>query len=111
MRILISFLATASLAVLLLFSPTGAVPTDSLHKRATLDDWIATETPIALQGVLNNLGPDGFKAPGAAAGILVASPSTSNPNCILPSFQLTLSNPKREDNSIQTSTPGPATRP
>lgn len=83
MRTLISFLVSAGLAALLLFSPADAVPTDSLRKRVTLDDWIASESPIALQGVLDNLGRDGSKASGAAAGILVASPSTSNPNCTL----------------------------
>ncbi|KAI9839170.1 MAG: hypothetical protein M1819_003163 [Sarea resinae] len=51
-----------------------------LHRRATVDSFIATESPIALQGVLNNIGPNGAKVPGAAAGIVVASPSTSNPN-------------------------------
>lgn len=42
---------------------------------------IETENKIALQGVLNNLGPDGSQAPGASAGVFIASPSTDNPNC------------------------------
>ena len=46
-----------------------------------LTTYIASEESIALQGVLDNLGPDGELAPGAAAGVLVASPSTDNPNC------------------------------
>ncbi|OAG04611.1 1, 4-alpha-D-glucan glucohydrolase [Paraphaeosphaeria sporulosa] len=41
---------------------------------------IEGETTIALQGVLNNFGPDGSEAPGASAGVLIASPSTDNPN-------------------------------
>ncbi|KKY26428.1 putative glucanalpha [Phaeomoniella chlamydospora] len=45
-----------------------------------LTTYIASEESIALQGVLDNLGPDGELAPGAAAGVLVASPSTDNPN-------------------------------
>ncbi len=51
--------------------------------RATtsLDDFIATEGPIALQGVLNNIGSAGSKAGGAASGITVASPSKTNPDC------------------------------
>ncbi|OSD07483.1 carbohydrate-binding module family 20 protein [Trametes coccinea BRFM310] len=44
------------------------------------DAYVASESPIAKQGVLNNIGPDGSKAHGAKAGIVVASPSTSNPN-------------------------------
>ncbi|MCJ1313258.1 hypothetical protein MMC25_006935 [Agyrium rufum] len=53
-----------------------------LQARATgaLSAYIAAQSPVALQGVLNNIGPSGSKAPGAAAGIVVASPSTSNPN-------------------------------
>ncbi|KAJ4293534.1 hypothetical protein N0V90_008817 [Kalmusia sp. IMI 367209] len=41
---------------------------------------IETENDIALQGVFNNFGPDGSQAPGASAGVLIASPSTENPN-------------------------------
>ncbi|KAL1874165.1 hypothetical protein Plec18167_006100 [Paecilomyces lecythidis] len=50
--------------------------------RATGDlaSFIDTETPIALQGVLNNIGPNGTGASGASAGIVVASPSKSNPD-------------------------------
>ena len=47
----------------------------------SLDNFVATESPIALQGVLDNLGPDGSQAPGTGAGLLIASPSTENPNC------------------------------
>ena len=53
---------------------------------APLDDYIATESPIALQGILSNIGADGFGADGsrvlgAAPGLVVASPSKSNPDC------------------------------
>jgi hypothetical protein len=53
------------------------------EERATgsLNDFIASESPIALQGVLNNIGAAGSKAPGAAPGLVVASPSKSNPDC------------------------------
>ncbi|KAF7185931.1 Glucoamylase [Pseudocercospora fuligena] len=55
---------------------------DALEPRATgtLDSWLAAESPIALQGVLNNIGSSGSKASGASAGIIVASPSKSNPD-------------------------------
>lgn len=55
-----------------------------LESRATgsLASFIAAESPIALQGVLNNIGPSGSKALGASPGIVIGSPSTSNPNCM-----------------------------
>lgn len=46
-----------------------------------LDSFITAEKAIALQGALNNIGPDGSAVPGAGAGYVVASPSTVNPNC------------------------------
>ncbi|KAH8825016.1 glucoamylase [Flagelloscypha sp. PMI_526] len=45
-----------------------------------LDDYIAKERPAAKAGLLANIGPDGAKASGAAPGIVIASPSTENPN-------------------------------
>lgn len=47
----------------------------------SLASWLASENYYALQGVLNNIGPNGSKVPGAKPGIVVASPSTSNPDC------------------------------
>lgn len=57
--------------------------TISNEGRATgsLNDFIASEGPIALQGVLNNIGAAGSKAAGTALGLVVASPSKSNPDC------------------------------
>lgn len=46
----------------------------------TVDSYISTESPIAKAGLLANIGPSGSKSHGAKAGIVVASPSTSNPN-------------------------------
>ncbi len=46
----------------------------------SLTDFIATEGPIALQGVLNNIGSAGSEAAGAQSGLVVASPSRSNPD-------------------------------
>ncbi|KAF2448511.1 carbohydrate-binding module family 20 protein [Karstenula rhodostoma CBS 690.94] len=50
------------------------------QRQADLASRIEAENKIALQGVLNNFGPDGSQAPGASAGVLIASPSTDNPN-------------------------------
>lgn len=46
-----------------------------------VDSFIATERGIALSGALANIGPNGTQVPGAAAGLVIASPSTVNPDC------------------------------
>ncbi|CRG92441.1 glucoamylase [Talaromyces islandicus] len=51
-----------------------------IKKRADIGSFITSESPIAYQGTLNNIGPNGTGAPGASAGIVVASPSQSNPD-------------------------------
>jgi len=72
------------LKYLLPFAATAlAAPAPSpLEARITgsLTSWLASESPIALQGVLNNIGSSGSKAPGAGSGIVVASPSTNDPD-------------------------------
>ena len=52
-------------------------------QRATgsLASFIAAEGPVALQGVLNNIGSKGSLAPGVQVGLVVASPSKANPDC------------------------------
>ncbi|KAJ4397765.1 hypothetical protein N0V93_002001 [Gnomoniopsis smithogilvyi] len=45
-----------------------------------VDSFVSSERAIALQGALNNIGPDGSEVPGASAGLVVASPSKANPN-------------------------------
>ncbi|RDW69741.1 putative glucoamylase P [Coleophoma cylindrospora] len=45
-----------------------------------LASFIAEERVVALQGALNNIGPNGSAVPGAGAGFVVASPSKANPN-------------------------------
>ncbi|OAR02060.1 hypothetical protein LLEC1_06362 [Akanthomyces lecanii] len=50
-----------------------------LHRR-TVDSYVSSEGPIALQKLLCNIGSDGCEAQSAAPGAVVASPSTSNPD-------------------------------
>lgn len=50
-------------------------------KRADIDAFITTQEPIALEGVLCNIGANGCEASDAPPGIVVASPSRSNPDC------------------------------
>nr|BAU78332.1 glucoamylase2 [Pholiota microspora] len=44
------------------------------------DLYVAKESPTAKAGLLANIGPSGSKASGAKAGLVIASPSTTNPN-------------------------------
>lgn len=53
------------------------------HADDALTRFIASETPIALQGILDNIGPDGKKVAGAGSGFVIASPSKVQPDCKL----------------------------
>ncbi|KAI0712502.1 glucoamylase [Earliella scabrosa] len=44
------------------------------------DDYVKSEGPIAKAGLLANIGPDGSKSSGAKAGVVIASPSTVDPD-------------------------------
>ncbi|KAI1264227.1 carbohydrate-binding module family 20 protein [Xylariaceae sp. FL1019] len=46
----------------------------------SLDDFVTKQRAVSLQGVLNNIGPDGSKASGASSGVVIASPSTEDPD-------------------------------
>jgi glucoamylase len=52
--------------------------------RQNANSFIQAERPIALQGVLNNFGPDGNLSHGAAPGIPIAGNSEFNPPCMSP---------------------------
>lgn len=74
--------ASTILGILLASIPTAVGSAEHVARaEGPADQYIAKENPIALQGILDNIGPKGIKAPGAKAGIVVASPSTFNPNC------------------------------
>ncbi|KAJ3747498.1 glycoside hydrolase family 15 protein [Lentinula detonsa] len=47
---------------------------------SSANDYIQREGPLARTGLLANIGPKGSQASGAKPGIVVASPSTSNPD-------------------------------
>lgn len=59
-----------------------ASPPSTLHRRQDVNSFIQTEKPIALQGILNNFGPNGNYSRGAAPGIPVAGNSETNPPCM-----------------------------
>lgn len=74
---------------------SAVVPTwfPVLAERAagSLDNFIASERPRALEGVLENIGAGGSKVSGAGPGVVVASPSKEDPNCT--SLNCSLSSP------------------
>ncbi|KAK7690218.1 hypothetical protein QCA50_006870 [Cerrena zonata] len=51
-----------------------------LAQSSTVDSYISTESPIAKAGLLANIGGAGSKAAGAGAGVVIASPSKTNPD-------------------------------
>lgn len=61
----------------------GLPGTNAPLQRRAVDGFLSTEEPIALQKLLCNIGFNGCEAQSAAPGAVVASPSTSNPNCML----------------------------
>ncbi|KAL8926415.1 MAG: hypothetical protein Q9208_002958 [Pyrenodesmia sp. 3 TL-2023] len=60
-------------------SPPGCFPRRQ-QATGTLDSFIALESPIALQGVLDNTGDAGSKVAGADPGLVIASPSKADPD-------------------------------
>jgi glucoamylase len=56
-----------------------------LASRASgLDTWLASEITVARQGILDNIGSAGAHAAKAKPGVVLASPSTSDPDCKTP---------------------------
>jgi hypothetical protein len=82
---LLTTLLFALPATFILTATVHGLPTNHLVERATIDDFINVQRQRSMTGVRDNLGPVGAKAPGAPGGILVASPSRSDPNCTRPS--------------------------
>ena len=48
---------------------------------SSLDNFIASEGPVALRAILNNVGFRGAIISGVEAGLVVASPSKASPDC------------------------------
>ena len=63
----------ALLPSLLLLCPALSVPV--AQKRDDLQSFITAEKATSLQGILDNIGPDGNLSRGAMSGLVVASPS------------------------------------
>ncbi|CAK7262693.1 glycoside hydrolase 15 protein [Sporothrix epigloea] len=70
-----------SLIVLALGPTVLGAPSSSEYVRAEeATIWLANESEIALERILSNIGRDGQYARSAEPGIVIASPSTENPD-------------------------------
>jgi glucoamylase len=69
------------IAALVAASIFGASAKPLSSRDDPLTSRIEQQNVISLQGVFNNLGPNGTKAPGAFAGAFIASPSKEDPDC------------------------------
>ena len=78
---LIRFIAAANLLAQIPIIDSLALYPNEERATGSLDDFIAFEGPVALQGVLNNIGSAGSLVAGAASGLVVASPSKTDPDC------------------------------
>ncbi|KAK8190055.1 Six-hairpin glycosidase-like protein [Phyllosticta capitalensis] len=52
----------------------------NIKRQDTLESWIASESAVAYTNILENIGSDGTDASGASSGIVIASPSKSDPD-------------------------------
>ena len=68
------------LALLSLGVEAGPV-SSHVKRQASLDAFVKSQADTSIKGVLANIGSDGSKAQGVSAGIVVASPSKTNPDC------------------------------
>ncbi|KAI5926640.1 carbohydrate-binding module family 20 protein [Camillea tinctor] len=69
------FKAIASLAAVATVGTASVI-----DPRSSLNAFIQKQRAVSLQGALSNIGPNGSQVPGAGAGYIVASPSTTNPD-------------------------------
>lgn len=63
-----------------LLSALGLCVSVFAQSSTLVDQYVAKESPIAKAGVLANIGSNGSRSAGAKPGVVIASPSTSNPD-------------------------------
>lgn len=56
----------------------------------SIEDFVQSETPIALERLLCNIGADGCHASGVSHGLVIASPSKQAPPCKCPNLAMLL---------------------
>lgn len=79
-------LITMALPLILMQVCTTLATQAPLFSSDTLDSWLSTEADVALASILSNIGSNGAWAHGASPGVVVASPSTEEPDCTTPLF-------------------------
>ncbi|KAL6871123.1 glycoside hydrolase family 15 Glucoamylase [Trichoderma novae-zelandiae] len=79
MHVLSTAVLLGSVAVQKVLGRPGSGGLSDVTKRS-VDGFISTQTPIALNNLLCNVGPDGCRAFGTSAGAVIASPSTTDPD-------------------------------
>lgn len=62
-------------SLLLAASAIASLPDVGISGTGGVDAFIASESKIAYQGILNNIGSAGSKSVGALNGVIVAAPS------------------------------------
>jgi glucoamylase len=67
-------------AILAAPGPSRIARDPNVIKRAA-DTFLATESPIALNRLICNIGSSGACVSGAGSGLVIASPSKTNPDC------------------------------
>ncbi|KFA70732.1 hypothetical protein S40288_08878 [Stachybotrys chartarum IBT 40288] len=75
-----SAIVAAAAGVAFVLGPVQAEPIKRLVCRADLEEFIEAQSQRSIDGVLANIGADGSEAQGVPAGIVVASPSRSDPD-------------------------------
>ncbi|KAF7557716.1 hypothetical protein G7Z17_g430 [Cylindrodendrum hubeiense] len=70
-------LLLGSLAATALWQGVVATPA---YGNSDIDRFVNKQSRVSIKGVLANIGADGKRAKGAAPGVVVASPSTSDPD-------------------------------
>lgn len=74
--------AALGLAALIVQGGEARPETTVPHATGSLDDFLAAQSPIAFQGILNNIGPSGAYSEGVNPGVVIASPSKQDPDCM-----------------------------
>ncbi|KAI1655789.1 carbohydrate-binding module family 20 protein [Daldinia decipiens] len=73
-------LGTFAFQTILGFPGSSRARREGVIVKRAVDSFIATEEPIALQKLLGNIGSAGASAQGASSGVVIASPSKSDPD-------------------------------
>ncbi|KAI1799398.1 carbohydrate-binding module family 20 protein [Daldinia bambusicola] len=73
-------LGTFAFQTVLGYPGSSRVRREGVILKRAVDNFVATEEPIALEKLLANIGSSGSAVQGAASGVVVASPSKSDPD-------------------------------